>query len=174
MKKGVAVVVSRFMSKTAFDFFGLKPCYNLNLPDLEQRYLVAQATIHPDRFVNRSDFEKKLAVTQAADINQAYLKLKCPIKRAAELLTAKQIPLPGKDGQTVNDPALLAEMMDWQEQILEVDSPEGYTEIIQSLRHRRQKIQQHFDQSEDTDLPRLYVELSYLLKLEDELKSKGS
>lgn len=174
MKKGAVDAVNHSMSKTAFDLFGLEPCYNLNLSDLEHRYLAAQAAIHPDRFVHRSEFEKKISLAHAADINQAYLKLKCPIKRAAEILIAKKIPIPGKDGQTVNDSALLAEMMDWQEQILEIASPEGYAEVAQSLKQRRHEVQQRFDQCDDSDLPRLYVELSYLLKLEDELKSKGS
>jgi molecular chaperone HscB len=161
------------MSKNAFALLGLSPCYDLDIQDLEQRYLRAQNTSHPDRFIHRSDLEKRVAIKQAADINQAYYALKCPLKRAQAFLEAKGISVPGKDGQTTQDPHLLMQVMEWQEMLLDASSLQDIAPLKTQLAHRLKEIVGEFDQASALALPTLYKELSYILKLQDEIKSKG-
>ncbi len=40
---------------TYFDYFGLKPTYNLDEMELRRKYKNLQSILHPDRFTNKSD-----------------------------------------------------------------------------------------------------------------------
>lgn len=172
MKKGVVVVVSPSMSKNIFHLLGLEPSYNLDLHDLEERYLRLQGAIHPDRFIHKTDMEKSMALKQSADLNQAYQALKCPLKRAAALLQAKDVAIPGQHGQTIHNPALLMEVMEWQDTLMEAQSTQEIEPLIKSLNERLAKLTSAFDGASAADLPQLYSELSYILKLQEEIKHK--
>lgn len=167
------VVANLSMSKNPFALLGLEPCYRLDLQDLEHRYLKIQSAIHPDRFIHNSEMEKSLALKQSADLNQAYQTLKCPLKRAAALLTVHQIPVPGQNGQTLHNPKLLMEVMEWQETILEADSTEALGSLKTRLEMRIDRVSKALDQAAPHELASLYSELSYLLKLQEEIKHKG-
>lgn len=65
------VVVNHSMSN-AFALLGLPVQFDLDVAALDQRYLAAQAAVHPDLFVGRSDTEKRIAVQAATTLNEAY------------------------------------------------------------------------------------------------------
>jgi molecular chaperone HscB len=165
-------VVNPSMSKSAFHLLGLEPSYTLDLHDLEQRYLRLQGAVHPDRFIHKTDMEKSMALKQSADLNQAYQTLKCPLKRAAALLLAKNVAIPGQNGQTIHNPTLLMEVMEWQDTLMEAQSAQEIGPLIKSLEERLANLTAAFDRASPADLPQMYSELSYILKLQEEIKHK--
>ena len=81
---------------------------------LAVRYRDLQAAVHPDRFVNATDAEKRIAMTRTVEINDAYTILKDPVRRAMYLLSLKGID--GLDEKNTAMPMdFLMEQVEWRE-----------------------------------------------------------
>jgi molecular chaperone HscB len=97
-----------------FTIFNLPVAFALDTAALSSRYRDLQATVHPDRFVNATDAEKRVAMTRTVLVNDAYTTLKDPVRRAMHMLT-----LAGFDGMDEKDTSMphdfLIEQIDWRE-----------------------------------------------------------
>lgn len=101
-----------------FSLFGLPRRFSLVLADLDARYRDIQSQVHPDRFANAGDAERRRSMQWATQANQAYQTLKKPLERAKYLLA-----LAGHDIQAENNTAMasdfLMEQMEWREAVME-------------------------------------------------------
>lgn len=165
MKKVVVGVESHFMSN-AFALFGLPIHFDLNVDVLDQQYFAAQATVHPDAFVGRSNLEKRIAAQRAVTLNEAYHRLKNGQTRAQEFLKAKNIPIPGASGATIPASALLMEVLDWRERI---NTGGNLSSLEKELTQRLTHCVAQFDIVTDDKLPYCYLELTYIQKTLTEL-----
>jgi molecular chaperone HscB len=97
-----------------FDLFQLPARYTIDLAALDAAYRDVQGQVHPDRFVNATDAEKRVAMQWATRANEAYQTLKNPQKRARYLCE-----LNGVDLQTESNTAMpmdfLMQQMEWRE-----------------------------------------------------------
>lgn len=97
-----------------FELFNLPARFEIDLPSLDAAYREVQGKVHPDRFVNASDTEKRVAMQWATRANEAYQTLKNPLKRARYL-----VELNGIDLQTESNTAMpmdfLMQQMEWRE-----------------------------------------------------------
>jgi molecular chaperone HscB len=97
-----------------FELFNLPAKFDIDLPALDTAYRDVQGRVHPDRFVNASDTEKRVAMQWATRANEAYQTLKNPLKRARYL-----VELNGVDLQTESNTAMpldfLMQQMEWRE-----------------------------------------------------------
>lgn len=71
---------------THFDRLGLPQRYDLDLKDLDRRYLAWSRELHPDYFETSSPSEKSLSLTLSASLNDAYATLRDPFRRAEYVL----------------------------------------------------------------------------------------
>jgi molecular chaperone HscB len=69
-----------------FALFDLPQQQALDVERLDGMYRALQARVHPDKHVHLSDVEQRLAMQWATRVNEAYLTLKDPLKRARYLL----------------------------------------------------------------------------------------
>lgn len=106
------------LGKNHYELFELPVSFEVDLETLALRYRELQRAVHPDRFANASDQEKRLSVQQAAQINEAFQVLKSPLPRARYLLELHGLPLDDTDTQM--DPAFLMEQMEMREALAEV------------------------------------------------------
>jgi len=101
-----------------FALFAINRAFRLDLTDLDSRYRDIQAEIHPDRFVNAGEAERRLSMQWATHANEAYQTLKKPLQRATYLLH-----LSGHDIQAESNTAMpadfLMEQMEWREAVME-------------------------------------------------------
>lgn len=101
-----------------FALFGLNRGFRLDLSDLDSRYRDIQAQVHPDRFANAGDAERRMSMQWATHANEAYQTLKKPLERAKYLLH-----LAGHDIQAENNTAMpadfLMEQMEWREAVMD-------------------------------------------------------
>jgi molecular chaperone HscB len=99
-----------------FATFDLAPAFALDVTTLSSRYRDLQAAVHPDRFVNATDADKRAAMERAVQINEAFATLKDPVRRAMHMLS-----LQGIDGLDPNDTSMpidfLMEQVEWREAI---------------------------------------------------------
>ncbi len=102
------------LSSTHFDLFGLPQSFAVDREQLDSRYRELQRTMHPDRFVNAGDQERRLAMQQAARINEAYQVLKDPLLRGRYLLELAGYDF-SEQHHTTRDAAFLIEQMELRE-----------------------------------------------------------
>ena len=97
-----------------FDLFQLSAKFAIDTAALDAAYRDVQGQVHPDRFVNATDAEKRVAMQWATRANEAYQTLKNPQKRAQYLCE-----LNGVDLQTESNTAMpmqfLMQQMEWRE-----------------------------------------------------------
>ncbi len=125
------------LQQTYFELFGLEPGFELDLEDLAARYRDLQRAVHPDRFANATDQERRLSVQQAAQINEAYQTLRSPLSRARYLLQLQGIAL--DDTDTAMDPMFLMEQMELRESLAGV---RGQADPFAALMTLRDSVEQ--------------------------------
>src|SRR5574343_1451951 len=165
-----------------FSLFELPKSFRLNLSELDSRYRDVQAQVHPDRFANASDAERRLSMQWATHANEAYQTLKKPLERAKYLLH-----LAGHDIQaesnTAMPPDFLMEQMEWREAVMEARDGGDHHELERlhnrlrnDISARYEELGQLLDESGDfalaTDRVRRLMFLEKLLhEIDDALAS---
>lgn len=104
------------LNQNFFELFGLHPTFGLDAAGLERSYRELQMQIHPDRFANASDAERRASMQWATHVNEAYQTLKYPIPRAAYLLALHGID-PKLETNTAMSSEFLMEQMEWRETV---------------------------------------------------------
>ncbi|HEX8610850.1 MAG TPA: Fe-S protein assembly co-chaperone HscB [Telluria sp.] len=97
-----------------FDLFNLPPRFSLDTGALDAAYRDVQGQVHPDRFVNATDAEKRVAMQWATRANEAYQTLKNPQKRAQYLCEQNGVDLQ-TESNTAMPMAFLMQQMEWRE-----------------------------------------------------------
>jgi len=78
------------LSSNFFELFELPVSYDVELNQIQKKYMELQKQVHPDRFANASDAEKRLSMQQTSWLNEAQATLKNPVSRATYLLKLKR------------------------------------------------------------------------------------
>ncbi len=104
---------------THFELFGLQTGFDIDLELLGRHYLKLQRTVHPDRFINATDRERRLSMEKAVQINSGYQILKDPLKRGRYLLELRGFRF-NDEHRTTSDAAFLMEQMELRETLGEV------------------------------------------------------
>lgn len=125
-----------------FDLFNLPARFTLDMDALDAAYRDVQGQVHPDRFVNATDAEKRVAMQWATRANEAYQTLKNPQKRARYLCELNGVDLQ-TESNTAMPMAFLMQQMDWREELGEarahknVDALEALDEQVKAERKTR-------------------------------------
>ena len=117
-----------------FTLFGLPRLFRLDAPVLDARYRELAAQVHPDRFAQASDAERRLSLQWATRVNEAYQTLKSPLLRAQYLLSLAGHDF-AADSNTAMPPEFLMEQMEWREAVAEARQAREHGELEQ-LHHR--------------------------------------
>ena len=101
-----------------FEIFQLPQVFDLDVRDLSERFLQLQKTVHPDKFVDASDREKRLSMQWATQINEAHRTLKSALPRAIYLLS-----LEGEDitHNPLLELAFLMQQIELREELEEIE-----------------------------------------------------
>ncbi len=108
---------------THFELFGLPQSFDVDQEVLDRNYRELQRNVHPDRFVNASDQERRISMQQAMQINEGYRILKDPLMRGRYLLE-----LDGREHDdernTTSDTEFLIEQMELRDALADVRGSE--------------------------------------------------
>jgi len=121
--------------KNHFELFGLPVTFDVDVDDLASRYREMQRSVHPDRFANASDQDRRLSLQMTALINEAFQTLKDPVRRGRYLLGLRGVDL-GDETDTAMDPAFLMEQMELREQLDEVRQADNPHKLLAELANR--------------------------------------
>ena len=97
-----------------FALLGLPETFAIDAPALESAWRRLQGAVHPDRHVQGSDTDRRLALQRATQVNEAYRVLRDPQRRAAYLCALRGVDLQ-IESNTAMPPAFLMQQMEWRE-----------------------------------------------------------
>jgi len=99
-----------------YDLFQLPQQFTVDGAALDSAYREVQGRVHPDRFVNATDAEKRVAMQWATRANEAYQTLKHPQKRAQYLCELNGVDLQ-TESNTAMPMAFLMQQMEWRDEL---------------------------------------------------------
>tara|TARA_B100001248_G_C27140062_1_gene344139 strand:- start:26 stop:607 length:582 start_codon:yes stop_codon:yes gene_type:complete len=157
-----------------FKLMGIPETFDLDLDELEKAYLKLQRLFHPDKYSQLSDHEIKYSTLLSSMVNEAYQKLSSSISRATILLKLNGFSPP--EDKSFNDPDVLEEIMDIQNEFLKAESSEKKKLSIQKLNLKISETMDNlsisFKNKEYEIANKLNIKLSYLEKIRINFKKQ--
>jgi len=170
--------MSSILALNHFQLFSLPERYRLDRGELETRYRELQRRVHPDRFASASDQERRLAMQQAAQINEAYATLIDPLRRGRYLLSLRGKSV--EQQQTSHqDAEFLMQQMELREALGEVraqDDPlAALDQLAREVRSQYQALETGLaaalDDAGDAQAALTFVlRMQYFTRLQDEVR----
>ena len=102
------------LTDTDFELFDIPARFALDRAALDARWRALQAEVHPDRFAVEGAAAQRIAMQWAVRVNEAYRRLKDPLKRAAYLCELNATPIDAEHN-TAMPAAFLMQQMAWRE-----------------------------------------------------------
>jgi molecular chaperone HscB len=143
------------LASNFFELFELPVSYDVDLTKLQQQYMKLQKLLHPDRFANSSDQQKRLSMQQTSWVNEAQATLKDPVLRAVYLLKLNGIDI-NLENETTMDAGFLMQQLELRERLEQVrknfnnteDDPLAVLEsIAKELKNSMNEMMQGFAES---------------------------
>ena len=97
-----------------FALFDLPQRFAQNRAELDTRWKDLQREAHPDKFSNQGTAAQRVAMQWSVRINEAYQRLKDPLRRAAYLCELGGAPIQAENN-TAMPTAFLMQQMAWRE-----------------------------------------------------------
>ena len=114
-----------------FDTLGIPPAFDLDLKAVEKQYRELARVLHPDRHVAGSPTDRRLSLGKAVEVNDAWRRVRDPIRRAEALLRRHGAHLEeGKEPKAA--PEFLMEMMEQREALAEARAS-GQRALVERL-----------------------------------------
>ena len=108
-----------------FTLFGLPRRFALDRAQLDASWRALQTQVHPDRFASEGASAQRLAMQWAVRVNEAYQRLRDPLKRATLLCELAGVPIQA-ESNTAMPGAFLMQQMAWREAL---ENAEGVDEV---------------------------------------------
>jgi molecular chaperone HscB len=154
-----------------FQKFGLETFFQINLSELETKYLQLQQQFHPDTSSDQTEAEINSIL-----INQAYKILKNPIKRAIYLLQLQGIDIDSEECIVKPSHKNLILVMEIREEILENRDDQNKVEEIKDkikklIGEEMPEISDLLAEEKYQDVAQKLIKLKYLDKVIFDLKN---
>ena len=135
-----------------FDLFGVAQRFTQDRTVLDARWRALQAEVHPDKFAADGAAAQRVAVQWAVRVNEAYQRLKDPLKRAAYLCDLAGQPIDAENN-TAMPGAFLMQQMEWRESLDEARTVQQVEALADAVTAHRsgalQQLQQLLDEQQD-------------------------
>ena len=132
-----------------FELFGLTQQFAQNRATVDARWKELQREAHPDKFASHGAAAQRIAMQWSVRINEAYQRLKDPLKRAAYLCELGGAPILAHSN-TAMPSAFLMQQMQWREALDEAQSVDKLDALVSEVNvARAQLLQQCEDLLDD-------------------------
>jgi molecular chaperone HscB len=102
------------LNSTDFELFATPATMAFDRSALDARWRALQAEVHPDKFAAEGAAAQRVAMQWAVRVNEAYQRLKDPLKRAAYLCELNGA-LVNAENNTAMPTSFLMQQMEWRE-----------------------------------------------------------
>lgn len=133
-----------------FVLFGLLERFEQDRATLDQRWKDLQRQVHPDRFAADAATAQRVAMQWSVRINEAYQRLKNPLKRAAYLCELRGAPIQAENN-TAMPAAFLMQQMEWREALDEATSAADLQALKAQTQSSAHELTAQLAQALDTD-----------------------
>lgn len=163
MKRENVVVEKAFMYSNYFALFEIEPAFNIDLNELEKKYIELSRQFHPD--INKGHCEKII------NINKAYKTLKSPLERAEHVLSLYNIESKEDNLNT----EILHESMEIREYLMSCDDFQFASKIIdEKIKDCMGNLTNAFALKDFNDATSQVLRLKYLYKSFEEVKKNAA
>lgn len=135
-----------------FELFGLPRRFAQDREQIDARWKALQSEVHPDRFMTEGTASQRVAMQWAVRVNEAYQRLKDPLRRAAYLCGLLGAPIDAKT-DTAMPADFLLQQMQWREALQDAESATAVEALaVQMAEQRTQRVrrlQQLLDELKD-------------------------
>ena len=164
------------MTRNHFELFNLAPAYSLDTERLEDSYKELQSLVHPDRYAQAADAERRASMQWTTRVNEAYSTLRDPVQRARHILELHGVDV-GFETNTQMPTDFLMQQLETREQLEEAQQKKD-SGFLDSLRNglvtKRKLLEAEIGESIDTrkdyvKATALVRKLMFLQKIDDEI-----
>ena len=104
------------LQDTDFELFGVPMTFAQDRAALDARWKELQREAHPDRFASQGAAAQRVAMQWSVRINEAYQRLKDPVRRASYLCELNGAPIEAENN-TAMPGEFLMQQMEWRESL---------------------------------------------------------
>ncbi len=125
-----------------FTLLALPPRFAQERALVDTRWRELQAQVHPDRFAAEGAAAQRVAMQWAVRVNEAYQRMRDPLKRAAYLCELKGVGIHAENN-TAMPTGFLMQQMEWREALDEASSLSDVEALADKVAmHRKQALVQ--------------------------------
>lgn len=133
-----------------FELFGLPEQFAQDRAAIDARWKELQREVHPDRFAAQGAAAQRVAMQWSVRINEAYQRLKDPLKRAAYLCELRGAPIDA-ERNTAMPAEFLMEQMEWREALDDAATDHELEAVSDRLDEARRRVLHDIERLLDRD-----------------------
>ncbi|MBI5277936.1 MAG: Fe-S protein assembly co-chaperone HscB [Burkholderiales bacterium] len=133
------------LQSSDFELFGLPERFAQDRAQVDARWKELQREAHPDKFAAQGGAAQRLALQWSVRINEAYNRLKDPLRRAAYLCQLRGAPIEAEKN-TAMPADFLVEQMEWRE---ELEAARGESDLDGLRQQLEKSLSEHMMRVED-------------------------
>jgi molecular chaperone HscB len=129
------------LQSSDFELFDLAPRFAQDSAAVEARWKELQREVHPDKFSTEGAAAQRVAMQWSVRINEAYRRLKDPLKRAAYLCELHGEPVNAENNTAMASDFLLQQMQ-WREELEDAAGMDELERLARQVASARQQLLQ--------------------------------
>jgi len=138
------------IASTDFELFDTEPRFTQDRAALDARWRALQAEVHPDRFATEGAAAQRIAMQWAVRVNEAYQRLKDPVRRAAYLCELNGAAIEAENN-TAMPTAFLMQQMAWREALDDARDIDHVEALLQQVTDQRRTALQQLEATLDAN-----------------------
>ena len=159
-----------------FKLFGLVQKFSQDRTAIDTQWKALQREVHPDKFAAQGASAQRVAMQWSVRINEAYQRLKDPLKRAAYLCELNGAPT-NAENNTAMPAKFLMQQIEWREALDEAKTFESMHKIalcaFEYGREQLLKIEQAIDTDVNFELATHHIRaLMFIERFASEVESR--
>jgi molecular chaperone HscB len=124
------------LSSSDFELFGLPDRFAQDGAAIDARWKELQREVHPDKFAAQGPSAQRVAMQWSVRVNEAYMRLRDPLRRAAYLCERRGAPI-NAETNTAMPGEFLMQQMAWREALEHADSEHDLEHVSTELAKAR-------------------------------------
>jgi len=138
------------LQSSDFELFGLPERFAQDRAAIDTRWKELQREAHPDKFAAQGPAAQRIAMQWSVRINEAYQRLKDPLKRAAYLCELRGAPI-NAENNTAMPADFLMEQMAWREALDDAQGEGDLDALDEKLNLARADVLHRIERALDAD-----------------------
>ena len=127
------------LTDSDFALFAVSEQFRQDRTQIDARWKELQREAHPDRFAAQGAAAQRVAMQWSVRVNEAYQRLKDPLKRAAYLCEMRGAPIEAENN-TAMPAAFLMQQMQWREALEEATGEGDLQSLDDALQVARREL----------------------------------